>query len=424
MLHEAVQVTPREVGGGKGLLVTAHIPKGEVVWWEDQKSEPEWVSVPRCRLYVESLPPEARKKFEHYMYKVGDDAYEALPEYDRLPMDEWRLESDDPSMYMNHSCEPTCVFEPEMLRTEHGAVVMTAFRDLHPGDELTFDYATSEDHEQNWKCLCGAPTCRGRVTGDDWRDPSFQAKYRGHCMPHVEHLIATGGVSTELDELGWVPSAFLTPNEAQNAPEAFWTTEESRARAAELASRIPLVLRRSHALGKHLVYAGDDHGETSMLPIPAGETVMLLPPNVLKRASQMKGAASYNACLQVRPAGQRPGALFSLSETAEDMDNFLNHSCDPNCDVSVFPTNYLIKLTANRDIMPGEAVTIDYDATEEDLVAQGGAFDCACGASNCRGRVVGWKHRAPIDINPKTPSPPASVVEMETEETLVTAVAA
>ena len=62
--------------------------------------------------------------------------------------------------------------------------------------------------------------------------------------------------------------------------------------------------------------------------------------------------------------------------------------------------------------------------TEEDLVAQGGAFDCACGASNCRGRVVGWKHRAPIDINPKTPSPPASVVEMETEETLVTAVAA
>ena len=63
MLHEAVQVTPREVGGGKGLLVTAHIPKGEVVWWEDQKSEPEWVSVPRCRLYVESLPPEARKKF-------------------------------------------------------------------------------------------------------------------------------------------------------------------------------------------------------------------------------------------------------------------------------------------------------------------------------------------------------------------------
>ena len=161
-----------------------------------------------------------------------------------------------------------------------------------------------------------------------------------------------------------------------------------------------------------------------MLPIPAGETVMLLPPNVLKRASQMKGAAAYNACLQVRPAGQRPGALFSLSETAEDLDNFLNHSCDPNCDVSVFPTNYLIKLTANRDIMPGEAVTIDYDATEEDLVAQGGAFDCACGASNCRGRVVGWKHRAPIDINPKTPSPPASVVEMETEEALVTAVAA
>ena len=87
---------------------------------------------------------------------------------------------------MNHSCEPTCWFEPDELNRHDGVVVMTATRDLSPGDELTFDYATSEDVEQNWKCLCGSATCRGRVTGDDWKDPAFQAKYRGHCMPHVE----------------------------------------------------------------------------------------------------------------------------------------------------------------------------------------------------------------------------------------------
>lgn len=94
------------------------------------------------------------------MYKVGEDAYESLPEYDRQPAEEWTLESDDPSMYMNHSCEPTCWFEWEhggaTLRAEEvggedrtmgqraGAIVMTATRDLVPGDELTFDYATSE----------------------------------------------------------------------------------------------------------------------------------------------------------------------------------------------------------------------------------------------------------------------------------------
>lgn len=89
-------------------------------------------------------------------------------------------------MFMNHSCAPTCWFEPDELYKNDGVVVMTATRDLVPGDELTFDYATSEDVEQNWKCLCGEPTCRGRVTSDDWKDPAFQAKYRGHCMPHVE----------------------------------------------------------------------------------------------------------------------------------------------------------------------------------------------------------------------------------------------
>ena len=88
---------------------------------------------------------------------------------------------------------------------------------------------------------------------------------------------------------------------------------------------------------------------------------------------------------------------------------FINHSCDPNCDIEVFPTNYAIRLVANRDIFPGDAVTIDYEMTEEDLVAQGGAFECACGAMNCRGRVIGWKYRAPIAMPPKmrpvTPEP-------------------
>ena len=38
MLHEAVTVTERDVGGGKGLMVTQNIPKGTVVWWEVSRS--------------------------------------------------------------------------------------------------------------------------------------------------------------------------------------------------------------------------------------------------------------------------------------------------------------------------------------------------------------------------------------------------
>ena len=78
MLHDYISVTDFEGGGGKALLVTAPIPKGTVVWWENQDEEPDWVSVPRCRLYIDNLPAEARKIFEHYMYK-------ARPSSDRFP---------------------------------------------------------------------------------------------------------------------------------------------------------------------------------------------------------------------------------------------------------------------------------------------------------------------------------------------------
>jgi hypothetical protein len=31
--------------------------------------------------------------------------------------------------------------------------------------------------------------CRGRVTGDDWKLPELQQRYRGHFTVHIEQLI-------------------------------------------------------------------------------------------------------------------------------------------------------------------------------------------------------------------------------------------
>jgi len=83
---------------------------------------------------------------------------------------------------MNHSCEPSCWFE--------GPKLMTATRDLAAGEEITFDYATSNDWDQGWRCGCGAAGCRGVVTGREWEVPSLQVKYRGHWLPHVAARIA------------------------------------------------------------------------------------------------------------------------------------------------------------------------------------------------------------------------------------------
>ena len=38
----------------------------------------------------------------------------------------------------------------------------------------------------------------------------------------------------------------------------------------------------------------------------------------------------------------------------------------------------------------GQELTIDYNATEKELL--GGVFTCACGAEGCVGEVRGWGH--------------------------------
>ena len=81
-----------------------------------------------------------------------------------------------PIHYGNHSCEPTLW---------HGdALTLVTRRAVAAGEELTVDYATQTDHaEFRMACQCGAPRCRGTVTGEDWRDPTWQAVYRDHVVP-------------------------------------------------------------------------------------------------------------------------------------------------------------------------------------------------------------------------------------------------
>lgn len=57
-----------------------------------------------------------------------------------------------------------------------------------------------------------------------------------------------------------------------------------------------------------------------------------------------------------------------------------NHSCDPN-------TAYVgLDLVATKEIAAGEEITADYAALLNDTAE---SFQCKCGASNCRGVVVG-----------------------------------
>lgn len=84
--------------------------------------------------------------------------------------------------FINHSCEPNCGFVD--------ARTLVAMRDITAGESITFDYAMSDTNTfVVFDCRCATSACRGRMTGEDWRLPELQSRYRGWFAPHVQRLI-------------------------------------------------------------------------------------------------------------------------------------------------------------------------------------------------------------------------------------------
>lgn len=80
------------------------------------------------------------------------------------------IEPGDFGAYANHSCDPnTQVVANYDEENNHAEIVMIALRRIEKGEEVTFDYATTEtmvtEKLHNKRCLCGSPTCRGKITG-------------------------------------------------------------------------------------------------------------------------------------------------------------------------------------------------------------------------------------------------------------------
>jgi len=87
-------------------------------------------------------------------------------------------------IFTNHSCDPNIGIE--------GQIVFTALRDIAAGEELTHDWATTDDDTYEMACNCGAANCRGTVTGQDWRRKYLQEKYRGHIAWYLQRKIDRG----------------------------------------------------------------------------------------------------------------------------------------------------------------------------------------------------------------------------------------
>jgi hypothetical protein len=120
----------------------------------------------------------------------ADDFFNLPPEMVRLTVqieEELYLVTDDPDRvgpgdYVNHSCNPNSGI--------HGHTMLVAMRDISPGEEICFDYAMTDGSPyEEFVCACGSANCRGRVTGDDWRNPLLWERYDGYFSLYLQRRI-------------------------------------------------------------------------------------------------------------------------------------------------------------------------------------------------------------------------------------------
>ena len=156
MLHPSIKKKKSRIAG-YGLYATAFIPKGAVVWQID----------PNAKLYSygELLEMGVDINFSVYRYK-----------------DKYIIAHGD-DHYMNHSCEPNAWHK--------GDDMLVAMKDIYPGDEITYDYVSSEVgcSDGSWECFCGTKKCRKTISDLDCLDKDFQKRFKGHLPSWVEEYI-------------------------------------------------------------------------------------------------------------------------------------------------------------------------------------------------------------------------------------------
>jgi len=158
-LTEKCEVRNRDVSGGKAVFARELIVPGDVIAvWSGRLVSPD---------ELDDLSGVIRR----HTVQVEEGLYLAS------------LTPDEEPDYINHSCEPNAGLD--------GQITIVAMHTIHPGDEVTIDYAMCDGSPYDeFECACGSSKCRGQVTGNDWRDPVLWKRYAGHFSPYLQRRIA------------------------------------------------------------------------------------------------------------------------------------------------------------------------------------------------------------------------------------------
>lgn len=80
-----------------------------------------------------------------------------------------------------------------------------------------------------------------------------------------------------------------------------------------------------------------------------------------------------------------------------DIDDFFNHSCNPNAGLKIINKNKKTLLVAIKKIKKGDEITWDYSTTMDE---NNWEINCNCGNKNCRGRIRDFKY-LPLTVQKK-----------------------
>jgi uncharacterized protein len=157
---------------GRGLFATADIAKDEIVAVKgghivDRKTLREEIT-PRLG------PVEIQIDEDLFIAPVSDE------------------EREGSMLYSNHSCNPNLGMR--------GEITFVAIHDIYAGEELTHDWAMTDDDDYSVECKCGAPHCRKILTGKDWQRPELQKRYAGYFSAYLARKIADGCHSERSEE--------------------------------------------------------------------------------------------------------------------------------------------------------------------------------------------------------------------------------
>jgi hypothetical protein len=352
-----------ERADGTGLVATADIPRGTVVWMSDPEGEvTSWLT--REQLEAPDGPLAAAGiKLEDYFAHcwVVDSRYYQGPKIPKPGGSFEEAKRADASNFLDHSCSPTIWFD--------GDHNMTARVDISAGDAITYDSCTSEIDLGIFpasECRCGSDECRGTLTSFDYRRTPLRHRYAGHFLSTVTQTLEK--------ELA------LPATLGQGPYYSLHRDVELRAHSIPLIGR-GLFATRFIPAGTAIWKDVPDHEAASIGKTHRIEEVLRWRNSEdPEEREQFVWAQKYG--YQISKTSYD---VPSRADIERDYSYFMNHSCDPSCWILT-----ACVWVARRDIQPGEEIHYDYATTEGVLDR---IIECACGAPDCRGAVTAqdWK---------------------------------